>query len=102
MPEKKKIYVGDSTKLVLYLRNNLTSATAIKYRIWKPNGDTIEVIAFIDEVWNNGTSRAKTSYDVVATNLDEVGDYSLQAYVTFTANNYHSITRVFHVYAPYQ
>lgn len=101
MPEKKKIYVGDSTKLVIYIKNDLTLATAITYRIWKPNGDTIEVTAFIDVAWNGNTGRATTSYETIASDLDTVGDYSIQAYVTFTANNYHTITRIFPVNPPF-
>ena len=78
------IFVGDvGVEIRLDTKQDLSNATVTKILAKKPSGSTV--------VWNAtkyGTT-TKITYTTDSDDLDEAGDWSLQAYVEWTTSSKH-------------
>jgi hypothetical protein len=90
-----KIYQNDwGVVFSVLVSIDLTLATAYKLKIIKPDGRNVE---WIPTVVSPATSGYLT-YTSVSGDLDVVGNYKLNAYVTFTTGVFTGETAVFRVY----
>lgn len=90
-----KPYVGDTgTAIVLDCGQNITAATARTIEVRKPDGSTAS--------WTASASGTDAiSYTTLAGDLDQQGQYRLQALVTLPSGTWRGETAVLTVYAAF-
>jgi uncharacterized membrane protein len=80
-----KIYIGDvGTKFIISTGVDLTDATSTKAKIKKPGGTTVTWDCDVEGAATGG----KISYETIANDLDEAGNYVGNAKVEFGAKKF--------------
>lgn len=93
-----KIYVG-STGVILEVTTgiDITGATTTTLKVKKPD-DTL--VTWTATIYTAATGVLR--YTVVANDLDQPGDYHLQAYVVLSGKIYYGETALLSVYAQWE
>ncbi len=90
-----KIYKDDwGVVFSVYVGIDLTSASAYKLKIIKPDGRSVEWTATITSPATSGY----LGYTSASGDLDVTGNYKLNAYVTFASGAFTGETAIFRVY----
>jgi hypothetical protein len=91
-----KVYQGDvGTQIILDCGSDISSATVRKIKARKPSGALVE--------WTAAASGSNSITYTTATNdIDEAGNWQLQAYIEVTGGKFHGETLALPVYSAFK